>query len=356
MGDTLKKSNNVEKFDIILVGYGIAARCLLREFAKSDYFSKKKILVVYNDDVFPPCSLNTTSIVCRSGVQKGISDLGDFIFDSYEEAISFYESHPECHEQGLQHSLTDQSPKGREDFIRRFGHCDSLNTLGDLSLSESFEGVSFKAYFIDPSKCLSALEQAYIEKLDVTIKKLTCREVLKKEGHLQLDCGCESFVTNKVIIASGAYSKFFQNNLKQESLTKSKFVSGSYIVFDDCDFGNKSFVLANRHYNLIYRRRSRQIMIGGSTVKEDLLCASVSELKSQYNFFRDLLKGDLVLPAFESGTIKTGLRHKGQKRRPFFGELEKGPFGNIYSMTGLYKNGFTFPFLGAKAISKLIQE
>lgn len=356
MGDTLKKSNNMEKFDIILVGYGIAARCLLREFAKSDFFSKKKILVVYNDEVFPPCSLNTTSIVCRSGVQKGISDLGDLIFDSYEEAISFYESHPECHEQGLQHSLTDQSSKGREDFIRRFGHCDSLNTLGDLSLSESFEGVSFKAYFIDPSKCLSALEDTYKGILDLTIKKLSCREVLKKDDHVLLDCGVESFVSNKVVLASGAYSKFFQNNFKQESLSKSKFVSGSYIIFENCDLGKESFVLANRHYNLIYRHHTHQIMIGGSTVKEDLLCASVSELKTQYDFFSGLLKSDLVLPDFETGLIKTGLRHKGQKRRPFFGELEKGPYGSIYSMTGLYKNGFTFPFYGAKTISKLIQE
>lgn len=96
-------------------------------------------------------------------------------------------------------------------------------------------------------------------------------------------------------------------------------------------------------------------MLGGSTVKEDLLAPSFSELKEQLEAFQELLPKDFPFPDFKKGHVKTGMRHKGKKRTPFFGVLKETKASKVYGMTGLYKNGFSYPFLGAKKIREFLE-
>lgn len=94
------------------------------------------------------------------------------------------------------------------------------------------------------------------------------------------------------------------------------------------------------------------------------------ELYSMHNFYKELLglsRDDFF--SFSKGDVLSGVRHYLPKRFPFAGDLSLGLKGNlfktpldrldskakigeapIYSLRGLYKNGFNLAFLGTKLI------
>lgn len=321
-----KNVHKSEKFDLIIVGYGIAARCLLREMAKEDKFHNKKILVLQSEDFFRSCSLNTTSVVCLSGVEKGISPLGDMIVDSYQVATQFYkELESDIVEKGIQISLKK----------------DEKNSL----IEEHFD-----AFFIHPEKLLEKIESEYKNILSLTFVNDVVGAIRNEGNNIWIEGRKYNFVSETVVVAAGAWSNFLEKDIACDDLCRSKFVSGSYLIFNDVDYGEKAFSYSYGHFNIIYRAKSHQLLIGGTTVKENIEAPSVVELHEQYSVFKELLFNRLKLPPFEKAFIKTGMRHKGRKRMPFFGEVSPG----LFLMSGLYKNGFSFPFLGAKKITSSI--
>lgn len=323
-----KKSHISEEFDLIIVGYGIAARCLLQEMAKDAKFHNKNILVLHHEDFFKPCSLNTTSVVCLSDIQKGISPLGDMIVDSFELASSYYRGlASDVVECAKQFSLKKDE---KENIIKK----------------------EYEAFFIHPEKLLLEMEGDYKNLLKLTFLKQFVSDLVEDNASTLVTTNEGDFRTRDVVVAAGAWSNFLQKDIQNDDLNRSKFVSGSYLIFEDVDYGQESFSYSYGHFNIIYKSYSQELLIGGTTVKENIEAPSVTELLEQYTTFQTLLDGEILLPPFECAKIKTGIRHKGRKRMPYFGEVRKG----LYLMSGLYKNGFSFPFLGAKKITSLMSE
>lgn len=322
-----KSSHNFNKFDFIVVGNGIAARCLLREMAKDAKFQNKNILVLSKNSFLHSCSTHTTSVVCLSGIERGVSPLGDLIVDSYDLAKEYYES--------LDSSIVERAVQFQV----------KNDDQGRVSIREN------KAYIIHPEKLLAQIEHEYKEILNITFKDDI---VAKIENGAVLTLNNECYKSDRIIVAAGAWSNFLQKDIKCDDLNRSKFVSGSYLTFSNIDFGNEAFTYAYGHFNIIYRATTHELLIGGTTVKENIEAPSVAELEEQYktfeNLFKEIHRDKYVMPEFSKGKITTGMRHKGRKRTPFFGQVSEG----LFLMSGLYKNGFSFPFYGAKKITSLL--
>ena len=58
------------------------------------------------------------------------------------------------------------------------------------------------------------------------------------------------------------------------------------------------------------------------------------------------------MPNFEEIEFKVGLRHRGRRRTPYWGRLSK----QIFGISGLYKNGWSYSFLAAEEVTEEILE
>jgi len=72
-------------------------------------------------------------------------------------------------------------------------------------------------------------------------------------------------------------------------------------------------------------------------------------VKQIYNYLSETLIFDL--PDFQEFRKITGIRHKGFERMPYWGEIAT----NIYAISGLYKNAYTFAYQAASDIKKSIE-
>ncbi|MCO4795039.1 MAG: hypothetical protein KC493_15085, partial [Bacteriovoracaceae bacterium] len=101
------------KYDVIIIGNGIASKVFQFHFLKSN--PNKKILVL-ESPLYPSCSIKTTSHVGLVDPVKGVSPLGDLIVDSYDSFKEFVKNYePKGVEKGL--SFHDEMTNGSEHFF-----------------------------------------------------------------------------------------------------------------------------------------------------------------------------------------------------------------------------------------------
>lgn len=329
-------------FDILILGNGICAQSILLELKNSPEFDLDtfKVGQIFCEEVAPSCTLNTTSVVGLNGTSRGINDLGDLIIDSFHftkdlvlknKFKSFYP--------GTHYFLQSEDLKNKEKFIRRHGEAEIINVLG-----KNFNGVQDENYVVDSKELFQELEDIIS---NLNIKRIVMPITSVSEDRVVTLLDKSSLKAKVVISCLGAYSNHFLRNLENDHISFSKIVPGDFLEFLNVDLGVKSFVVSSGHHNLVYRGNSKTILIGGTTLKNEWDSIDHVKINEQYDYYQSLF-GEF-LPELSKGRIGSGLRHKGRRRRPFCQELKN----SIYSMHGVYKNGYTFSFYLAH---KLIKE
>jgi hypothetical protein len=116
---------------------------------------------------------------------------------------------------------------------------------------------------------------------------------------------------------------------------------------------NQSFSFVIEEIHFIYRKEAQDFLLGATTTNNQLnFLHDIQGMKDQYLRFKKYTEGVITLPEFDSGELITGIRHKGQKRTPFWGKVNQ----DIYAIWGLYKNAWTMAFTAGKDLSELVQK
>lgn len=325
-------TEDIQKFDLIILGNGICAQSILFEIAKSDRFDLDtlKIAQVSNDKVFSPCTLNSTSVLSLSGTSKGMSPLGDLIVDSYHYTKSLAkDDFKKSFYSARQTYIYDES-KGLDKFLRRHGSIHKVDLLGD-----EVDGIIDEESFVIDN--ISLLNEIKLATTDLQVTQIEDTVVdIQSSNHITLQSG-KVIGAKKVISALGAYSNHFIYTDEEHHLSSSKIIPGDYLKFNNIDLGKHSYIITKGHFNLVYRAFEKSVLIGGTTLKTEWVGIDYVELRPLYEYFKGIIDD---LPNFEEGEIHNGLRHKGRRRMPFLGEVSD----SVYSFHGVYKNGFTFSF------------
>ncbi len=333
-------------YDWIILGDGICSDLFLWHLSSSELSKGKKILKISSSKLFPPCSHFSTSYASLSGIKKGVSELGDLIYESYHELEKFLEDEGPLGVFEGKHFLLPEENK-RENFIKRFVGLDEF-----FYRDQKFEGKQLKAHLFDYEIFSKWIKNEIHQRCSLEFLDDTVLEFLPKLKSVKTHSG-NYFLYKNIIFCTGAYTSFlFKKGLTsvEDHLFSSKIVPGNYITFKNVNIGKDSFVFSQGHSNMIYRSFTRTLLFGGTTNKNQVFALNKAELQNQYEQLGKIL-GD-NLPPFDSGTIQTGNRHKGKKRRPFWGKVDE----NVWGIWGVYKNGFTFPFLAGKQLVKLLEK
>ena len=341
---------------IVIIGHGIAARCVIFELNKRGF---KNITVVASDAHAKMCSTRTTAINCLRGTKPGKSDLGDLILKSFSEFEDFCSKY---NPRGISktfetHCTPLVSPK-LSNWNRRYGQYEKGDTFSCFSkpIKEECFYINNEAYIIVPEILYKWMESQTTYKLidDIVI------DVQKNE--IQLKTG-KSIQFDDLVICTSFMSKDFSHLVAdpelKHKLMHSKPVPGSYLKFDIKDFNPDELDLTQTYcyrideVHLIVRTESQDVLIG-ATSKNNTMDDSGDTVGMQEQMKRlsQHLEGVVTLPGFNKGELITGIRHKGQNRNPYWGEVNS----NIYAAWGLYKNAFTFAFSASREISRLIQK
>lgn len=290
----------MKSWDIVIVGAG-AAGVTMGFFLRHSDPSLKVLLI--DDPGSPPCSLSSTGIVSDFGSKKEL----------FQEAFA----------------TTNK-------FFQK------LNPTGVTDITHSFVGETKKrqVYLIDPKNYLAYLGG---EKKLSKVKKIG-------RGFVITECG-EKINAKTIILAAGAYLKIEQNIFPASGhITDSSVVPGTFARFDNIHWQEDSFILSLRspQANLIYRADKKELLLGSADTGADADKDAKSWLNSHRKQFESLL--DRPLPEIEEAQLLRGLRHKGAKRQPYWGEIAPETF----LISGFYKNGWTLAPLAAKCLTERV--
>lgn len=308
-------------FDYIVIGDGVAARSILYFLTKK--YPDARICQKFDNDAFVPCSVNTTSVVSMGLFEEGISKLGNILFHAHEFIENFYKLtgiagvYP-CKQYYLPPNIKEDPLKFKQ-FEARYG-ADFIDFKG-------LQTVAKDAYLINPEKFLGWLKDQYKEQVTSQVERVT--KLPSTSG--------------KVILATSAYTSLFY---KHANLPEGKPVKGTFFTWNDFR-ASESFVLSRGHFNLIYRKEDGLLLFGANSIEGLNQLHAPREVYEKLEVFKSYMPelGELGGPS-----IHTGIRHKGKRRTPFYGEVEEG----VYALTGLYKNGWSAGISLAKELVDMI--
>jgi hypothetical protein len=337
---SMLSGNNYAKFmamKIAIIGNGIAAWCI-NKYLRDKH--KELIIHRYGEDTHvPTCSYRTTSINCMRGTKKGISPLGDLMVDSMHEFIAFYNREKVSGiEEAYEFQLWDKTD---EKFTKRFGDFELVNKIEGIELSHQMHSYKSQAYLINPPKFYQSLN------LDETKSPLV-RALTYKDSVYELIADGYKDTYDKVILCAGMNNALFIDLFTNEDaidfVKRTKPVKGDYLYLAR-DHQYPSMSLAIKNHHLIFR--NNEILIGSTSFNEnDSYLINEDALRAVYNNIVQHVK--IEIPAYENFQAICGVRAKGRKRMPFWGEVAP----NLYMIGGLYKNAFSFAFKAAKDITK----
>ena len=82
------------KYNLVVIGRGLAGHGVISSYLDKKHSQIPSVLWIGKDPLKKAnlgCSVNSTAMLARQGIERGISPLGDLLLDSYERAISFVE-------------------------------------------------------------------------------------------------------------------------------------------------------------------------------------------------------------------------------------------------------------------------
>jgi glycine/D-amino acid oxidase-like deaminating enzyme len=313
-----------------IIGGGIAGRSLLFHLAKSG-IPFQKIYLFSSPEFAKSCSLNSTAIVAGRGVSKGLSNLGDILFESFELFEKHYrEDAPEGVRVVTQ--FTGASLK-IDQFKKRFPNGSMGMTLGPIGTTRDFYHAEEPAFMIHPPTYLNWLlessKKSSIELIEDLVTNINPGSKIKIGTQ-----GGRDFYCDKLIFAGGVYNQYWKKILIPEKERLSKTVPGSYLEFSKVSFELPSLSLTLDGDNFIYDSSRRHLLMGSTTEEISHELPPNKELKNLYERLQNALS--VKLPKFSDAIIRTGLREKASKREPYLIEKE-----NIFALGGYYKNGYS---------------
>lgn len=298
------------------MGNGIAAHAFLWTYAKmlkERRLDVARRVIWLKSEIFPTCSLTSTSLVSRAGLQYGVSELGDNLLRSYEIFENNFSQYA-----SVERAKQTHQPHGDvENFAKRYADAPGF------------------CYLIDSQSFLNSLAEDFKDLVEIKIGSIIAYEADNLTLHDQ-----SKIKFDRCFLGLGAC-----NNLIAP-VSGSRTVSGQY-AYCEVDLGTDSFVQSKGPHNLLYNAKIRQLMLGSLDDKDDhqgfpLMASRANALKEMLADF------DYGLPGGLNWQIRCGVRHKGQKRRPFWGNM----IGNVDGAHSFYKNGYTLAWLAAQDIAK----
>jgi len=342
---------------IVIIGNGIASKCVVFELNKLGF---DNITVIASDSHAPMCSTRTTAINCLRGAKRGISDLGELIIDSFEEFVEFYnnESPAGISKTQEMHTTPVKSTELNSKWNRRYSEYERGNSFSifNSSLKTDLFYVENEAYIISPEIYFDWFDSKNNFKLiDDTVTDIQGMKIITSKGG--------TYIADELILCTSYMSRDFSDLVSDEKLkhrlNHSKQVAGSYLKFNLSDFNlkqlnsNKAYCFRIDEVHLIIRPDLNDVLIGSTSTNNSMdMKGDEAGMLEQYIKLSKYLDRVLDLPAFEKGELITGIRHKGQMRLPFWGEISDSK----YAVWGLYKNAFTFCFSAAREIVDSIQK
>lgn len=342
----------------LIIGNGIAAKCTVFYLNK---IGLTDIVQVYDDTYAPACSNHSTAINCLRGTRPGLTPLGDRIIESFNSFEDFYSTQsPKGICKTVEYQTWINEETNNIKWKRRYKNFDLKSEAPHLKnrFNRALSFIKNEAYLFTPQVFFSWMDS-----------KITCEKIQAFVIDIKIDGEYKIVTTNtnnkfkvkNLVICTSYMSKDFSTLVKDEVLKKqlehSKPVPGSYIVFDEKNFNetqfdnSESFIFAFEKMYFIYRKEDKKIILGATSTNNTFdFSHNKKGLRKYYNDFKEEFYGVFDFPDFEKGIMYTGIRHKGQNRQPFWGEINDG----IYAAWGLYKNAFTFSFSAASSISSSI--
>lgn len=345
---------NIET-DIVVVGNGIAAKLAIFELQQVLAVTTK-ILQIDANDIFAACSDFSTSYVSTHGIKSGVSDLGDTVCTGVDATLSFIDK---WRPDGTYHAAHYKLPgegENKSEFLRRFNACYNIFKLNEkICLKEIVQGVEFPSIQFDYNQFSQWIDHKNSAWANFSKLKSYVASGDFANGNLLLVNNQK--ITSKIILfCTGAYSKlltqtlFAQMDNPNDLLGGTQNVPGNYLQFKSVLWGENSFNLSCLPANLIYRAESATLLIGGTSNSAEIYATDFLALQKQYEIFNNLLPAKL-LPELNTAEILTGNRHKGKKRRPFWGGIYHNEKHGLYASWGYYKNGFSVPFHSSKILA-----
>lgn len=368
-----------KKADLIVFGGGIGALSFLYELALLELLPENlkklkeiKILLIHAPLLATPCSFHTTSTVSLTGIQPGVSPLGDLLFKSFHHFehrfTPLIQSIP-VSELGIELVTKEYFFRNEEekkdspilvgsdanDGNERFKNLHEVyqNYIKD-PYKKDFKTINEEnSYVIYPEIFQRFLLQSAMKKLTIEVVEDFITKVECLDGDFLLKSQCGEYSAPKLLDARGAYQNEFQSFFPQhfgDSFVKDynlTTVRGSFLrakgPFLSAGF-EKSFYRVFNDLNFIYRHHTQELIIGSTTLRGAIVFEERSLLKIYYDEIVKLV--DLEIPRFEQFEVVTGLRTKAKKRTPLLKHYSN--FQNLktelWHFSGLYKNAYTTSF------------
>lgn len=327
-------------YDLVILGDGIFGKLFLYELNK--YVTKSqnlKVARVFDEKLAPNCSLRTTSTVSENGIEEGISELGDELLKAFNAFKEFYISNqPDGIYEAKQYVANSEDKLDK--LIKRYK--EKVSEIDIPLLKKELNGVELDSYIVSPELFFKYIS---VNNPNFALKdySLLCKKIENIDGVVKLTLIDDTEIsTKKLVMATGAYSvihkELFESTLFYEKINFTKVVAGSYLKKSFKHF--EDLYLTLNGHNLVYRHKTQELIIGSTTVQGPITSPDIAQLKDIFKEVKDLVTLDLG--EFSDYEMITGLRHKGQKRMPFFKPITTDE--SIWFFNGAYKNGWSLPF------------
>lgn len=318
--------SNTYQPKIAIIGAGIAGRSV------AYYLRKKKpfldIDIFDGKNYFPPTSLSSTGIVTSHGVQKGITPLGDLLWDSFEFFCKFYhEAKPRGVYLGKHFHLIHPREKEK---CRRYAHL----TPSSFGHKNSYTQYQEDCFCIEPSEFLNWLypDQHIVSELVFDLKQEEKKVILTfSQGRQAYDWvwDCRNWTNHR------------QRELKP--------VQGAYIEFDWLNPWSEFQSFGVEGFNLILKGPQKKGLFGSVNENADYFLFDQNLLYQKFEEVSSLLGFSLEMGGHR---FKVGIRTKGKKRMPQL--LQQG---RVVSLNALYKNGWSFgPYLALASVNNFLEK
>lgn len=307
---------------VLVIGRGVSALALVDKLSQDLSLSVQWVgpdpLSSFNN-----CSIHSTALVARQGIEKGISPLGDLLYDSFFKALDFFKIH---NPDGVQKVVREHFDRGEEKIKRRFG-AGVEKTGGYYSIKE-------EAFILYPPVFLKWWERRLLKNSQIH---------LAEDLISAIDSGVAQGLQDQYTFDFCFDCRGFGIKDHQSFKENFKVVPGHYLEWEK-DLGEISWVKTCDGHNLIYHHALKKLILGGSSEKSEVMSPTLDQLKEQIKAFVNLDPTLLDVLHLEDALIKTGMRTKASKRMPF----QKLLGANQLILGGFYKNGYTLCFSSAE--------
>ena len=316
--------------NIALIGAGIAGELTAFLLLRAGH----EVTLYDPGHVRGPASWNSTGVVGSFGTRRGYGLLGDLLVDALPVARKFYEdfNHPSV----LEASLHYLSYNGDENFHRRFQHLPKGLSLEGQDIDTGLPKVS---------------QQVFREQGQLIDCQGFMGELRRRNNQSPLCMRVQRYITSREQVSGHSlilYAPGAIRSLLPLDEVQTRPWQGTFLLWEG-EFYPRTF-----HYDfyqkgvISYRKEQGKLLLAAVNQGTMTGLAEVSTIHQFYRQMQDL--SGISLPSFEQARICSGIRERAVKHLPQLTPMGK----NFYSLSGLYKNGYTLaPFFARQFLREV---